>query len=217
MLYANGDSFTYGTGVDKQNTWPALLAKELGYELVNDAVPGGSNHRVVRTTIDFLSKHKPKLVVVAWSSYLRTEWPSSDPNPTAVANLDYNGQPIIQVQPNYTKYNKKDLHTVEEFYRNANQEWLIDNYINQVLLLQNYLKYSTIQYVFVNALDNYEREFYRSKTKTNLVTGEFLGWPNQCFNQWFDASQRLPDGHLNEQGHVRLTEMLLNHVKYCWS
>lgn len=216
MLYANGDSFTFGTGVDQQYTWPALLAGKLNIELVNDAVPGGSNYRIVRTTLDFLSRHKPKLVVIAWSSYLRFELPSQNARPTSITNLEYNGQPIIQVQPNYNKYRSEDLHIVDSFYKNINQEWLMDNYLNQVLLLQNYLKYSKIQYVFVNALDNYDREFYRNP-KSKLVTGEFLGWPNQCFNQWFNASQRLPDGHLNEQGHCQLTEMLLDHVKHCRS
>jgi hypothetical protein len=214
MLYTNGDSFTFGTGVQSNNTWPSLLAKQLNYELVNDAVPGSSNHRIVRTTLDFLSKHKPNLVVIAWSSYLRTEWPSQALVPQHIHNVDYNDRPIIQVQPNYTKYHKDDHGFVELFYKNINKEWLIDNYLNQILLLQSFLKCSKIQYVFVNALDNFDQDFYR-KPKSKLVTGEFLGWPNQCFNQWFNASQRLPDGHLNEQGHLYLTEMILNHVKHC--
>jgi len=214
MLYVNGDSFTFGTGVKEQNSWPTLLAKNLNFDLVNEAMPGGSNYRIVRKTLDFLSVHRPQLVVIAWSSYLRTEFSSQNSCPAGVNNLDYNGQPIIQVQPNYNKYHKHDIGVVESFYKTANQEWLMDNYLNQVLLLQSYLKCSKIQHVFVNALDNYDREFYR-RPKSKLVTGEFLGWPNQCFNQWFDASQRLPDGHLNEQGHVRLMEMLLDHVKHC--
>ncbi len=214
MLYVNGDSFTFGTGIEQQHTWPALLAEHFKFELINEAVPGGSNYRIIRKTLDFLSKHKPALVIIAWSSYLRTEFSSQCSYPSLASNLDYNGQPIIQVQPNYNKYHKDDVKGVESFYKNVNQEWLMDNYLNQVLLLQSYLKYSKILHVFVNALDNYDREFYR-RPKTKLVTGEFLGWPNQCFNQWFDASQRLPDGHLNEQGHVRLTEMLIDHVKHC--
>lgn len=214
MLYTNGDSFTFGTGIQSNKAWPALLAKNLGYELVNDALPGGSNYRIVRTTIDFLSRHKPNLVIIAWSSYLRTEWPSHSLIPQQASNLEYNDRPIIQVQPNYLKYQKGDIDSVDKFYRNISQEWLMDNYLNQVLLLQSFLKCSKIQHVFVNALDNFDQDFYR-RPKSKLVTGEFLGWPNQCFNQWFDASQRLPDGHLNEQGHLRLAEMLLDHVKHC--
>jgi len=213
MLYTNGDSFTFGTGVQPHTAWPSLLAQYLNCDLVNDAVPGGSNHRIIRTTLDFLSKHKPSFVVIAWSSYLRTEWPSRSLTPQHLHNLDYNDRPIIQVQPNYARYHKNDQTIVESFYENINKEWLIDNYLNQVLLLQSFLKCSKIRYVFVNALDNFDQDFYR-KPKSKLVTGEFLGWPNQCFNHWFNASQRLPDGHLNEQGHLRLAEMILDHVKH---
>lgn len=213
MLYVNGDSFTYGTGVDSKDTWPSLLAEKLDLNLVNDAVPGGSNARVIRTTLAFLARHQPSLVVIAWSSFLRTEWPSHGLEPQHLHEMDFGHSPIIQVQPNYTKYRNNDLPAITQYYQNINTNWAIDNYINQVLLLQSYLKYSKIQYVFMNALDNYDADVYRSSNKVKLVTEEFLGWPNQCFNQWFRKDQRLPDGHLNTDGHRVLAEKLYNHVK----
>ncbi len=60
LLYTNGDSFTYGSELENQtSTWPVLLAKMIGYELVNDAQPGASNDYIVRRTVEFCSQQKP--------------------------------------------------------------------------------------------------------------------------------------------------------------
>lgn len=212
MLYVNGDSFTYGTGVEHSNTWAYLLSQRLGINLVNDAVPGSSNDRIVRTTLDSLAKYNPELVIIAWSSFLRTEWSSMQLEPMHLHEMDFDSRPIIQVQPNYDKYRAADRERIRSYYESLNLDWAMDRYLNQVLLLQSYLKDSKIRYVFVNALDNYSKEFYDKSKKSTNVGNEFLGWPDQCFNQWFTKEQRLPDGHLNELGHRALAEKLYKHV-----
>lgn len=212
MLYVNGDSFTYGTGVDSQDTWPSLLAQRLGMDLVNDAVPGGSNDRIVRTSLDFMTRHRPDLVVIAWSSFLRTEWPSRQLEPQHLHEMDFDQRPIIQVQPNYIKYRSQDQDRIDDYYKVLNIDWAIDRYLNQVLLLQSYLNYSKIRYVFVNALDNYQAGHYAKNPKASCIEPDFLGWPAECFNQWFTKEQRLPDGHLNNIGHRLLAEKLYEHV-----
>lgn len=214
MLYVNGDSFAWGVGLDDESAkWPALLAEHYCLSLVNEAQPGGSNNRILRKTIDFVTKHRPTMVVIGWSSYLRTEWPGTSLDPLNSNSVDYNSGPIIQVQPNYDKYNQQDKPRIEEYYKSFNHEWAFDNYINQVLLLQTYLKSCKIQYVFMNALDNYNNEFYANNQKVSLITEEFMGWPKQSYNQWFDKEYRLPDGHLNARGHAKLAEMVKSHVE----
>ena len=75
MLYTVGDSFTYGQELPnpEQQAWPVLLADRLGYRLINDGRPGVGNEYIVKQTIKAVAKHKPKLVVVAWTSCGRQE------------------------------------------------------------------------------------------------------------------------------------------------
>ncbi len=76
MLYTVGDSFTYGQELPDPATqaWPVLLAKRLGYHLINDGTPGVGNEFMVKKTMQAVAKHKPELVIVAWTSCARTEF-----------------------------------------------------------------------------------------------------------------------------------------------
>ena len=95
MLYANGDSFTWGTGIGNitakpqlnynkfenarlGNTWPGMLANLLSTEFINDGWAGGSNARIVRRTKQFINETEDcadVIVVLAWSTAVRVEYP----------------------------------------------------------------------------------------------------------------------------------------------
>ena len=95
MLYANGDSFTWGTGIGNitakpqlnynkfenarlGNTWPGMLANLLSCEFINDGWAGGSNARIVRRTKQFINETEncaDVIVVLAWSTAVRVEYP----------------------------------------------------------------------------------------------------------------------------------------------
>ncbi len=55
-LVVNGDSFTYGDGLEKPSVqaWPILLANRLGVPVANIALGGTSNDRIYRTTVDYI-------------------------------------------------------------------------------------------------------------------------------------------------------------------
>ena len=94
MLYANGDSFTWGTGIGNitakpqhdfktfddarlKHTWPGILSTLLKTNFINDGWAGGSNARVVRRTKQFVNNQKNNndmYVVIAWSSAVRVEY-----------------------------------------------------------------------------------------------------------------------------------------------
>lgn len=84
MLFANGDSFTYGDelggsrdepATHHHNTFAHILAKKLGCEYVNVAANGSSNQKIFRTTLNFIEQHHKKMdyCVVMWSSWGRLE------------------------------------------------------------------------------------------------------------------------------------------------
>ena len=93
ILYCNGDSFTWGTGIGQlyhspmfeynnfkkarlENSWPGQLSKLTDCDFINDAWAGGSNDRIVRRTKKFINEiddcAKVK-VIIGWSTALRTE------------------------------------------------------------------------------------------------------------------------------------------------
>ena len=74
MIYVNGDSHSAGTGLVVDKTYASILAKHLDTQLINQAIAGASNQRILRTTQDFLKTNCPDLVVIGWSTWEREEW-----------------------------------------------------------------------------------------------------------------------------------------------
>jgi hypothetical protein len=75
-MYVNGDSHTAQVYGEEGVTATELLAKKYHCNYTNDALPGGSNQRIIRTTIEKLPTLDPAntLIVIGWSSFERTEW-----------------------------------------------------------------------------------------------------------------------------------------------
>jgi len=75
-LFVNGDSHTAQVYGHQGNTATEILAGKYKLSYTNIALPGGSNQRIIRTTLDSLSDLDPKstLIVIGWSSFERTEW-----------------------------------------------------------------------------------------------------------------------------------------------
>ena len=89
LIYCNGDSFTWGTGIGnlfheptkdfdlfeqarESSVWPGQLAELLVCDCVNDAWAGGSNSRIVRKTKTYLQDKNPDdvSVFIGWSTAL---------------------------------------------------------------------------------------------------------------------------------------------------
>jgi len=84
LLVVNGCSLTQGLelGEPERDSWPAILSRRLGVELVNLAREGGSNRRIVRTTAtriidisrDYGVDPAEMLVLLLWTSTERAEY-----------------------------------------------------------------------------------------------------------------------------------------------
>jgi hypothetical protein len=79
-LYVNGDSHVAGAYLDKMYqpdiSFAGLLAKQNNLEYVNEAIAGGSNDRIIRTSKEYLKDADPSstAVFIVWSTFERTEW-----------------------------------------------------------------------------------------------------------------------------------------------
>lgn len=208
-LYTLGDSFTYGEELDDPATqsWPALLANKLGYNLVNRGRPGCGNSYIVKTAIKQVPKLKPNLVIVAWTSCGRMEfadrysvydiWPGSNrrwekPRPHRDTLVKY-----------ITSY-----HNVLHQYRS----WL-----RSVILLQDFFKLRNINYRFINTFDNHELNKKYSKVSSEYIdlidTDKFIGWPDTSMMEWMGDCSKGPGGHPLELGHARIADAIFTGLK----
>ena len=209
-LYTVGDSFTYGQELPnpEQQAWPVLLADRLGYRLINDGRPGVGNEYIIKQTIKAVAKHKPKLVVVAWTSCGRQE------------HADEQG--VYDVWPgcsskkfeNNQYENRLDLIkyiTVNNNHKHEYRRWL-----RQVILLQSFLQNHGIEYIMCNVFDNQHRfgKHYRDNQGYYELIDEtkFLGWPNDGMVEWTYGTPHGPGGHPLEQGHQRIAEEIVKYL-----
>ena len=63
-VLAFGDSVTYGTGADRGEDWPKLLAGLTGWQVVNAGVSGDTAAAGTARIQALLDEHKPKLVII---------------------------------------------------------------------------------------------------------------------------------------------------------
>jgi hypothetical protein len=159
MLYANGCSFTYGTGLaDKSKAWPFELAERLGLdrtETVTEAQRGVSNQYIVRNTIttvsDLLAEGKKPFCAVGLTAPSRREHFIEATN-TLIHNVpahEYHGNIMLDEQTNRdidlfnTLYMKHFWSPVYDFHQ----------YLIHMLTLQNFFKNAGLEYVIFNSLN----------------------------------------------------------------
>lgn len=75
-LYVNGDSHSHHVYGAPGKSFAEQLAEQFSANLINQALPGGSNQRIIRTSINDLEFLDPAdtFVLIGWSSFERAEW-----------------------------------------------------------------------------------------------------------------------------------------------
>lgn len=191
ILIAGGDSFIFGNELPdwysnpqqySQFTFPSLWAKQT---LVNNvfvgyhscARPGNSNDAIQRMTIqniEQLQNEKPKeeiLIVVAWTFVPRFEFPFE-------FSIDSPDSPFATISV-YEQSNRsavKDF--AKTFFKNVSVHWYQHyNTVKSILILQNYLNYKKIPYLFTMT-DNIVLS-YQNDDQLNPY------WKMVDFSKWF--------------------------------
>jgi hypothetical protein len=75
-LYVNGDSHSTCVYGCAGSSFAEQLAERFSLQLINQSLPGGSNQRIIRTSIEDLQSLDPAdtVVLIGWSSFERAEW-----------------------------------------------------------------------------------------------------------------------------------------------
>ncbi|HPK31451.1 MAG TPA: GDSL-type esterase/lipase family protein, partial [Ottowia sp.] len=65
VVLALGDSLTWGTGAPPEASYPAVLARLTGWQVVNAGVPGDTSAQALARLPAMLAEHRPALVIVS--------------------------------------------------------------------------------------------------------------------------------------------------------
>ena len=64
VILAFGDSLTFGTGADREHSYPAVLARLTGLTVINAGIPGEVTAQGVRRLPALLDRYKPQLLLL---------------------------------------------------------------------------------------------------------------------------------------------------------
>jgi len=220
ILYANGCSYTTGCELEgphigdskynKDRAWPAILGKNLGAtEVINEAKAGGSNDRIIRTSLDWILSNRSKeklLVVIGWTDPYRTE---------------------IKIDGTYhhicSALQRKSNKILKEAHRHFTTYYCDDSYaqpkkVHQVILMQDFLKLRKINYFFFNAILSVQPRFCKHRSIGNAIDLNNYLHPfdmQKCMlNKVFKIFKPVPWGtHPEEAAHRYWGNFLYNEIK----
>lgn len=222
FLYANGCSMTAGSEAENnekinyRDSFPAVISKILGWEQLNHAIPGGSNQRIVRTTILFVeewlqeNKNPEDLfVLITWTGNDRLEvMHQNDTHHLLVHDLD--SETYGDIPPIVRRYYESYLAAVD------NRDILS---LQNILLMQSYLKNKNINYLFLNAIETWPTVFVQNRkllydaldTRHYLDGGRDRGFMRQWLrDQGFPFA---PGHHFRKDAYAAYANMIVEYLR----
>ena len=208
-----GDSFTYGEELaDQRSAWPYRLGDKYHAEVINLGEPASSNDKIVRKTLDYLINNGGTidLVVIGWTSPGRSEF--------ADESGDYDIWPGYQgslfVRDGHQWRNQLCSY-VSQYH---NREFYFIKYIQQIILLQSFLRTKNIKYIMLDVLHN---DYYKNNTKSlkdnyfELIDKErYLGFNLEGMCEWTYGCKQGPNGHFLEEGHQIVADKIYDHIRH---
>lgn len=204
-LIASGCSFTAGYGLADPDTesWPAVLGKLLGCEVINLAEPGAGNTYIINKIMDFKLSNpgEDDLVIIGWSHWGRYDF------------CEPWGK-IVHLAHNSRMHQDFRDHLFRLFY---NETYLYKKYLNTVLLAQSWLKEEANGYLMFEALSGMHTGEYMADPVNRALAKKvdrknFLGFAIKNMDNLTDSDQRLPDGHPNAVAHAQMARVLHDHL-----
>ena len=202
-LLTVGDSFTYGEELrNLNNAWPYLLGNKLGYAVDNLAKAGSGNTRMIRHAVEQINNYD--LIIIAWSHFARTE--------LADENGFYDLWPGCSTFPH--KESSPWRNDVINYYtKHHNDRYLYNQYLINVVLLQNFLNANNKKYIMLDAFGNNN---YR---KNSIVIDQidptyYVGWPTTTMMEWTHGCPKGPGDHFLEQGHEIVADKIYEYIRH---
>ena len=164
QIYFNCDSFSEGDVYLDSPTlcWPYQIIGN-GFNLINDSLGGGSNYRIVRTSVKSISERHTDIhcAIFAWTAWTRYEIP---------------GDESYQLQ----------------FHSTTNEETLIENFIDQINTIEKFCRAINVTYWHMNSFCNPYETIFDDQLTQERINGKLNSldarhWifpPNTSIIEW---------------------------------
>ena len=233
-IYACGCSFTYGDELTNPITsaWPTVLANKLNATIYNDAISGGTNNRTVYRTIKN-TQDNYDLDLIAWTTYRRFTFYKSDNN----VEVNFNPQLKQELYSTEKFYREWGGTLYKHWY---NELYAFKLWLQQIIQLQKVLvdkkflminttennlsKWLVSEAQFINSVQeliNFDLmndqqiidEYNEIQYYISLIDfSKFYNWNEFYITQLCSQFKCGLGGHILEQGHEHLAELLYNYV-----
>jgi lysophospholipase L1-like esterase len=208
MIYAIGDSFTYGDELESQEqAWPAILAESINKPVLNRGKPATGNTRIIKRVID-AGINNAEMIIVGWSDCNRQEF------------ADEIGVYDIWAGRNYRAFQKDNTHRIDLIkYLTAYDapEYYYADWLRKIILIQSFCQTKNIPLVmFIACGANESHAEYHTQFKdlvaqinqTQFVDGMFTSVAEWCYGTPYG-----PNGHPLEAGHKIIAEKIYEHIR----
>jgi hypothetical protein len=203
ILYVNGDSHSQGVGVQTHESYPAIVAKEFGLDIVNEARSGASNARILRTSREYLaSQQTPDLIVIGWSTWEREEWQHEN----QYYNINSSGHdPLPKILEN--SYKKWVIEQTPETLNEKSIQWH-----KEIFQFHKELIQKNIKHVFFNCMYN----FFQIEDKLNWGINFIGPYDNDSSYYWWLTQQGFRSDkwyHFGADAHRAWADRLISYIK----
>ena len=203
ILYVNGDSHSQGVGVQIDESYPVIIAKEFGLDIVNEAQSGASNARILRTSKEYLaSQQTPDLIVIGWSTWEREEWQYEN----TYYNVNSSGHdPLPKILEH--SYKKWVIEQTPEILNKKSSHWHKEIFQFHKELLQK-----NIKHIFFNCMYN----FFQIEDKLDWDMNFIGPYDNDSSYYWWLTQQGYESDkwyHFRASGHQAWGDRLISYIK----
>ena len=203
ILYVNGDSHSQGMGVHLHESYPVIVAKEFGLDIVNEAQTGASNARILRTSKEYLaSQQTPDLVIIGWSTWEREEWQYEN----TYFNVNSSGHdPLPKILEH--SYKKWVIEQTPEMLNKKSSHWHKEIFQFHKELLQK-----NIKHIFFNCMYN----FFQIEDKLDWDMNFIGPYDNDSSYYWWLTQQGYESDkwyHFRASGHQAWGDRLISYIK----
>lgn len=206
-IYAYGDSFVAGDGVDPDQAWPIILGKRLNVQVHNRGCPGGSNRlSIINFLNDFADIKKPREAFIAfsWTGIMRTAFYHK--------GLETWRNVLVGHDPKDSDLKRLQELWYGEMYNDYDGQF---DFYSQQIFISSFLESRKVKYIFVNSFieDYIDKEAFRKQYK-NLVkllpTDKFmLGYDSSIYDLFCKRlKMTCSDGyHPSVLGHEKIADI----------
>jgi hypothetical protein len=208
MIYAIGDSFTYGDELTSQDqAWSSVLSNTLGKPIMNWGKSATGNTRIVKRTIDAVIDGA-EMIIIGWSDCNRVEFSDE------IGIYDIwagRSNRAFQHDPTHRMTMIKYLTAYDT------PEYYYANWLRQIILVQSLCKLHEIPCImFIACGANDSHNAYHAKFDkllSKIDKSMFVDGMSNSVAEWCYGTPYGQNGHPLVEGHQIIAKKIYKHIR----